>query len=90
MNELDFKATVLWLLSIVMALFGFIWRRHVREFDELKAKAVTHDRLSAAIEKIDEAFELMRDDRHRMHEENRADLQHIRSRVDALADRRGH
>lgn len=43
MNELlpDAKTFVLWLFGLVMTLFTFIGRRHLKEFDELKKNAVT-------------------------------------------------
>jgi hypothetical protein len=42
-NELlsDAKTVVLGLLGLLMTLFAFIGRRHLKEFDELKRNAVS-------------------------------------------------
>lgn len=47
MNELfpDLRAIALWLLGVIVMLFGFIGRRHLKDFDELKKNAVTRAEL---------------------------------------------
>lgn len=43
MNELfpDAKTVVLWLFGLVMTLFGFIGKRHLKDFDELKRTSIS-------------------------------------------------
>lgn len=90
MNELlaDTKALVLALLGLVMTLFAFIGRRHLKDFDELKKNVQDLDENSVTRAELDKTLKQMRDDRLRMHAENRTDLQYIRRRIDSVADRR--
>lgn len=83
MNELlsDAKGIAVALLGIVVSLLGWLGKRLHERLDEHAKKHVTRDEL-------DETIRLFREDRARMHQENRADLQYIRERIDTVADRR--
>lgn len=72
-----------WAAGIAMAALGWLFKRHVNRVDELEKNAVTHTQLGDALKQ-------MREDRLRMHEENREDLAYIRERLDSIVDRGAH
>lgn len=82
MNEFlsDTKAVFLFLLGAFMSLLAWMGRREQKRIDDLKENSVTRKELA-------ETLRQMRDDRIRMHQENREELRYIRERVDGIADR---
>lgn len=68
-------------VAAVMAAFGWLFRRHVNRVDDLEKNAVTRAELKDFMMQT-------RDDRQRMHDENREDLHYIRERLDTALDRR--
>lgn len=85
MNELlaDAKTVVLGLLALLMSLLTFMGRRGLKRLDAIEAAQETYITRT----ELTQTLLQMRDDRLRMHEENRADLQYIRTRVDSISDR---
>jgi hypothetical protein len=82
MNDLlsDTKAIVWWLFGALTAVFTWFLRRQDRRIEKLEAQYVTR-------EELDRNMTQMRQDRLRMHDENRESLQYIRERVDTIIDR---
>lgn len=82
MNELlsDAKTVILGLLAAGLSLLTFFGKRQLKRLDTIEDEYVTRDQLS-------ETLQQLRDDRQRMHNENRTDLQYIRERVDSISDR---
>jgi hypothetical protein len=88
MNEIQPPETfVEWLLGIIAFLWGTVmsilnWnlRRELKRIDKLEEESVMRPEFERIVTQI-------RDDRVRMHEQNRKDLQYIRERVDTIADR---
>lgn len=72
----DFKSIALWLLTIVMAIFGYLGKRLHERVDNSVSRA-----------ELEKTLGEMRDDRLRMHNENREELRYIRDRVDDISDR---
>lgn len=83
MNETGFDSNTIvnWLLGLVVAVFAFLGKRLHERIDEHGRKHVTR-------EELDEKLETMREERERMHSENREDLHYIRERLDTALDRR--
>lgn len=67
------------ILGAGMALLAWLGKRLHDKVDE-------HDRTHVTRAELKEAITEMREDRQRMHEQNRADLHYIRERVDSIAD----
>ena len=63
-----------------MALLTWFIKRQDKRIEDLEKGSVTRDELS-------ETLAQMREDRLRMHSENRDELRYIRERVDGIADR---
>lgn len=82
MNELlsDAKTVLLWLFGAIMALLAWFGKRQIKRIDDLERDSVTRKEFAAVMDHS-------RQDRQRMHDENRAELQYIRERVDGIADR---
>lgn len=82
MNELlsDPRLSVA-LFGFLMSIFGFISKR-------LHDKVEVHEKEHVTREELRETVTQMRDDRERMHQENRGDLQYIRERIDSMSDAR--
>lgn len=80
MNEFlnDAKSVILALLGIIVSLLGWHSRRQVARIDALEANYVTREELK-------ETLKQMREDRQRMHDENREDLHYIRQRLDDMS-----
>lgn len=82
MNEIfsDAKTIILSLLGALMGLMLWLGRREVKRIDDLEKHSVTRDELATTLSQL-------REDRLRMHNENREELRYIRDRVDSIADR---
>lgn len=82
MNELlsDPRFSVA-LFGFLVSFFGFIAKR-------LHDKVEAHEREHVTREELRETVSQMRDERERMHQENRTDLQYIRGRIDSMSDNR--
>lgn len=80
MSELfsDAKAILIFVLGVLTSVLAFFTRRAINDIDELKKSRVTREELKDALRE-------MKDERVRMHQQNREDLQYIRARMDSLS-----
>jgi hypothetical protein len=75
-------------LAALIAVMGWLFKRHVGRVDQIEENYVTREELNRAMTQAREERRELRDDRLRMHQENTSALQYIRERVDKLVDRK--
>lgn len=75
-------------LAAVIAVGGWLFKRHVSRVDQIAENYVTREELNDTIQQLRNERKELREDRLRMHQENTDSLQYIRERVDKLVDQR--
>lgn len=86
MNELLTPHSIITaLLGLLVTLLGWIFNRHVERTDARLDGLDESLKETVTREELDKTIQQNREDRQRMHEENREDLHYIRARLDAMS-----
>jgi hypothetical protein len=75
------------LLGLLVTLLGWVFNRHVERTDARLDGLDEQLKESVTRAELDKTITQMREDRLRMHEENREDLHYIRERIDVMSNR---
>lgn len=76
-----------WASGVAVILFGWIGKRLHDRDDKLQKDIEKLQKDNVTRQELNVTLRQMREDRERMHKENREDLHYIRGRVDDLIDR---